>query len=102
MTDQLLLGCTTHGQGKMTFRSPAEFAPHFMWLMLGHPEGGCRCQYCTGRPQDEVSAELFGYLPKSEPMKKGKGTAAENKKPKTKKVKPADQPIMAKNYTQGL
>ncbi|VDC02106.1 unnamed protein product [Peniophora sp. CBMAI 1063] len=106
--DKYLYGCTTHGSGKMTFRSPAEFAPHFMWLMLGRPEGGCKCQYCSHRPQDLVSSELFGYVPKSEdmdspqPVRGRQASAAENKKPRAKKVKPADKPIVAKNYTKML
>ncbi|KZV64060.1 hypothetical protein PENSPDRAFT_691118 [Peniophora sp. CONT] len=106
--DRYLYGCTTHGTGKMTFRSPAEFAPHFMWLMLGRPKGGCKCQYCTSRPQDDVSAELFGYVPKSEvnggqqPVKQGQKSAAENKKPRVRKPKAVDQPIVAKDYTRGV
>ncbi|KZV60352.1 hypothetical protein PENSPDRAFT_760055 [Peniophora sp. CONT] len=107
--DPYLYGSITHGTGKTPFRSPAEFAPHFMWLMLGRPEGECKCQYCTHRPQDEVSAELFGYLSKSElqgpqPIASGSGqqSVVEKKKPKGRRLKPVDKPIVAKDYTKGL
>ncbi|VDC02093.1 unnamed protein product [Peniophora sp. CBMAI 1063] len=104
--DPYLYGSTTHGTGKTPFRSPAEFAPHFMWLMLGRPQGECRCQYCSHRPQDTVSSELFGYLPKDaeeqERVGSSNGTGTGGKKPQKKRKKDGDKPIVAKDYRQGI
>ena len=95
-------GSATRSEYKVVFRSPAEFAPHFMWLMHGRPEGGCRCRYCSGRKQGEVSSELFGYPLKSPTGGTMAGRMAGSQRAKrVKKKKPADQPIIAKDYRQG-
>ena len=77
-----------------------------MWLLRGRPteEEGCRCQYCSGRTQEEVSAELFGYLLKGEVRgEQGEQKPSAGKKGKgIRKRKPADEPIVAKDYRQGI
>jgi len=84
------------------FRSPAEFAYHAIWLMLGSPlkvngNPACRCTYCDpSRTQEEISREL-GLL-STEPQR----SKEDDKNPRPKRVKTAhvSAPIMAKDYTK--
>ncbi|KAF8900986.1 hypothetical protein CPB85DRAFT_1439294 [Mucidula mucida] len=53
--------------GPRTFRTPAEFIPHAIYLNSDSPIGKeyCQCCYCSGKPQKSVSTQLVndGLLP---------------------------------------
>ncbi|KAF9032819.1 hypothetical protein BDZ89DRAFT_1131171 [Hymenopellis radicata] len=55
--------------GPRTFRTPAEFIPHAIYLNSDSPLGKehCQCRYCSGRPQKIVSTQLVndGLLPQN-------------------------------------
>ncbi|KAI0047346.1 hypothetical protein FA95DRAFT_1572571 [Auriscalpium vulgare] len=95
-TDPYLYGSRTVNK----FRTPLEFAEHAIWLMRGMPESGdaCRCRYCVGGfpPQKPITARLLGYeLDEERPDSEERG---EERKPRTRQLKPRDKPIFAKDY----
>ncbi|VDB91572.1 unnamed protein product [Peniophora sp. CBMAI 1063] len=44
--------------GSRRFASPAEYAPHAMWLMRGAPAGKCACKYCSQEGQRTITAVM--------------------------------------------
>ncbi|KZV62413.1 hypothetical protein PENSPDRAFT_249021 [Peniophora sp. CONT] len=40
------------------FASPAEYAPHALWLMRGAVSGACACKYCSKSQQKSITAAM--------------------------------------------